>query len=54
LVADAKADPSQGSGVLVVAWCCADVRFAAGIAQPTGAAGMDATWQTCWVASSWW
>jgi hypothetical protein len=25
-----------------------------GIAQPTGAAGMDATWQTCWVASSWW
>jgi hypothetical protein len=25
-----------------------------GIAQPTGAAGVDATWQTCWVASSWW
>jgi Histidine kinase-, DNA gyrase B-, and HSP90-like ATPase len=25
-----------------------------GIAQPTGAAGVDTTWQTCWVASSWW
>jgi hypothetical protein len=25
-----------------------------GIAQPTGAAGVDATWQACWVASSWW
>lgn len=24
-----------------------------GIAQPTGAAGVDATWQTCWVVSSW-
>jgi hypothetical protein len=24
-----------------------------GIAQPTGAAGVDVTWQTCWVVSSW-
>jgi len=23
-----------------------------GIAQPTGAAGVDVTWQTCWVVSS--
>jgi hypothetical protein len=25
-----------------------------GIAQPTGAAGVGATWQMCWVVSSWW
>jgi hypothetical protein len=24
-----------------------------GIAQPTGAAGVGVTWQTCWVVSSW-
>jgi hypothetical protein len=42
----------QGSGVLVVARCCLDGWLVA-VSQPTGAAGVGATWQPCWVVSSW-
>ena len=53
LIANQASDPPglrRSRGCVMLPGCA----VCRGIAQPTGAAGVDATWQTCWVASSWW